>query len=155
MPVFRSAAEQGTDSRLNEAPVERKDFVSSSPWQKSISSVPSEAVTLGVESKRFLCEPPPEMDFCHRSLGHAVFHSSDWVLLRNTLGLSTREFQIAQCVFDDEKQETIAWRLGISLGTVNTYMQRLYTKLGVRSRPQLIVRVIAAYLTCPSISTRR
>ena len=84
--------------------------------------------------------------------GHGVLPPSDWLLLRDTLSLSARELQIVQYVFEDEKQEAIAWRLGISPGTVNTYMQRLYAKLEVRSRPQLIVRVIAAYLLLTPVS---
>jgi len=85
-------------------------------------------------------------------LGRGVFPQGDWLVLGNTLGLSPRELQIVQSVFEDEKQEAIAWRLGISPSTVNTYMQRLYAKLEVRSRPQLIVRVIAAYLLLTSVS---
>jgi DNA-binding CsgD family transcriptional regulator len=135
------------ETRIGE-PVERRNIMSST-WQKSI---PSEAGSLGGESKGFLREPPPEKNFCHGSLGHGVFPPSDWLLLRNTLGLSVRELQIAQSVFADEKQEAIAWRLGISPGTVNTYMQRLFAKLEVRSRPQLTVRVIAAYLLLTSVS---
>jgi len=109
-------------------------------------------VSFGLEAKEPLAEPPSEKNFCHGRLGHGVFPPGDWLLLRNTLGLSARELQVVQCVFEDEKQEAIAWRLGISPGTVNTYMQRLFAKLDVRSRPQLIVRVIAAYLVLTPVS---
>jgi DNA-binding NarL/FixJ family response regulator len=58
--------------------------------------------------------------------------------------------QIVQGVFEDRKEESIAYELGISPHTVNTYFQRLYAKLRVSSRPQLILRVIAEYLTMSS-----
>jgi DNA-binding CsgD family transcriptional regulator len=63
------------------------------------------------------------------------------------LRLSAREVQMVQGIFDDQKEANIAFTLAISPHTVNTYLQRLYAKLHVSSRPQLIVRVIAEYLT--------
>ncbi len=63
---------------------------------------------------------------------------------RQILKLSSREVQIVQHVFDDRNQQSIAFELGISPHTLNTYFQRLYSKLAVSSRPQLIIRVMAA-----------
>ena len=60
--------------------------------------------------------------------------------------LSEREFQIVQGVFDDKKEVEIAQQLQISAHTVHTYLGRLYRKLGVSSRAQLIVRVFAEYV---------
>ena len=81
-----------------------------------------------------------------RNLGSSLLPASAWPYLSNTLRLSPREIQIVQGVFEDQKEESIAYELGISPHTVNTYFQRLYTKLHVSSRPQLILRVIAEYL---------
>ena len=72
---------------------------------------------------------------------------SAWPRLGMALRLSPRELQIVQGVFDDRKEESIAHGLRISPHTLNTYFQRLYGKLGVSSRPRLIVRVMAEYLT--------
>jgi hypothetical protein len=58
--------------------------------------------------------------------------------------------QIVQRVFEDQKEESIAYDLGISRHTVNTYFGRLYRKLRVSSRTQLIVHVIAEYLALAS-----
>jgi DNA-binding CsgD family transcriptional regulator len=79
--------------------------------------------------------------------GLPLFPSSAWPRLGMALRLSPREMQIVQGVFEDRKEESIAYELGISPHTVNTYFQRLYTKLRVSSRPQLMVRVMAEYLT--------
>ncbi len=79
--------------------------------------------------------------------GLSLFPLSAWPRLGMALRLSPREIQIVQGVFEDRKEESIAYELGISPHTVNTYFQRLYTKLRVSSRPQLMVRVMAEYLT--------
>ncbi len=75
-----------------------------------------------------------------------VIPSSAWNSLRISLQLSQREVEIVQLVFADEKDGNIAGSLGISRHTVDTYLRRLYAKLRVSSRPQLILRVVAEYL---------
>jgi DNA-binding NarL/FixJ family response regulator len=78
-----------------------------------------------------------------------------WTRLRDSLRLSDRELQIVQGIFEDEKQESIAFNLGISPHSVNTYIQRIYSKLNIGSRPQLILRVMSEYLasvaTCEQV----
>jgi DNA-binding NarL/FixJ family response regulator len=77
----------------------------------------------------------------------AVFPESAWQGMQGALRLSNRELQIVQGVFRDEKEECIAYDLGISPHTVNTYFQRLYSKLHVSSRTQLILLIVSEYLT--------
>lgn len=72
--------------------------------------------------------------------------SGIWPGLAEQLRLSPRELQVVKGVFRDDKEESIAADLGISPHTVSTYLQRIYTKLRVGSRVQLIVRVIGEYL---------
>lgn len=78
--------------------------------------------------------------------GSALLPCEVWRRLRDSLKLSDRELQIVQGIFEDQKQECIAHNLGISPHSVNTYIQRVYTKLHIGSRPQLIVRVVSEYL---------
>lgn len=80
-----------------------------------------------------------------QSLGRDMFPDRIWRELAASLRLSGREFEIVQGVFDDRKEMSIASLAGISPHTVNTYLQRLYRKLEVSSRPQLILRVVAEY----------
>ncbi len=80
------------------------------------------------------------------TIGRHVFPEPIWQQLASSLRLSGREFEIVQGVFDDRKELSIASLAGISPHTVNTYLQRLYRKLQVRSRPQLILRVMEEYL---------
>lgn len=78
--------------------------------------------------------------------GRHMLRPHDWERIRLSLRLSVREIQITQYIFDDEKTECIATELGISVHTVNTYLQRLYFKLSVCSRPRLILRVLKNHL---------
>jgi DNA-binding CsgD family transcriptional regulator len=81
--------------------------------------------------------------------GSSLISPAAWTRVGDVLRLSPREMQIVQRIFEDEKEETIAFHLSISPHTVNTYVQRLYRKLSVFSRPQLILTVIAEYLALP------
>ena len=80
------------------------------------------------------------------SAGPPLLSSGIWPGLAEALRLSPREVQVVKAVFQDHKEESIAADLGISPHTVSTYLQRIYAKLRVGSRPQLIVRVVAEYL---------
>jgi DNA-binding CsgD family transcriptional regulator len=82
--------------------------------------------------------------------GASLISNDTWPRIRVALGLSPRELQVIQGVFQDDKEESIANDLGISRHTVNTYLQRLYTKLRVSSRSQLIIRVVDQYLITSS-----
>jgi DNA-binding CsgD family transcriptional regulator len=63
----------------------------------------------------------------------------EWEMLSNALRLSPRELQLMQGVFEEMKDRAIASRLGISTHTVRTHFERLFRKLGVRSRAGVLV----------------
>lgn len=75
-----------------------------------------------------------------------ILAPEQWIQIRSALKLSLRELEITQHIFDDNKTEYIAFELGISIHTVNTYLQRLYVKLNVRSRSQLVLRILKTYI---------
>jgi DNA-binding CsgD family transcriptional regulator len=75
-----------------------------------------------------------------------ILGPKDWQRIRGSLKLSGREIQITQHIFDDAKAECIAADLGISVHTVNTYLQRLYLKLDIRSRSQLVLCVLRNHI---------
>ena len=77
-----------------------------------------------------------------------------WYQLSRALLLSPREVQIVQRVFEDMRDEMIAVELKLSPHTVSTYFRRLYAKLHVSSRPQLILRVMAEYLAISNSGTQ-
>lgn len=69
-----------------------------------------------------------------------------WGEVGRSLRLSGRELEIARSVFADCKELAIAGGLGISPHTVRTHMERIYRKLGVGSRVELVVRVVDEFL---------
>ena len=82
-------------------------------------------------------------DICGRS----ILSRAQWRAIGEALQLSARELQIVQCVFDGASEVSIATELGISAHTVHAYVRRLYHKLGICDRCELVVRVFAAYIT--------
>jgi DNA-binding NarL/FixJ family response regulator len=85
-----------------------------------------------------------------RPLGRSVFSEDAWQRVTSVLALSARESEILQAVFEDQKECCIAANLGISSHTVHTHLERIYRKLHVSSRVELVVRVFAEYLSKPS-----
>lgn len=69
-----------------------------------------------------------------------------WFEIGRSLGLSRRQLQIVHFVFDDLTEHAIAADLGISAHTVHTHLERLYHKLGVRDRPQLVLRILDEFI---------
>ena len=81
--------------------------------------------------------------------GQGVFVPSEWRSLAAGLGLSPRECGIVRGVFDGASEKDIAERLGLSPHTVHTYLWRIYRKLHVQSREELLVRVFAEFRALP------
>ena len=79
-------------------------------------------------------------------LGRAVLSDQQWRSLARSLHLSGREIEVLRCVFDDQTEAGMALELGISCHTVHTHLERLYRKLGVRSRCAAVVRVFGEHL---------
>jgi len=77
--------------------------------------------------------------------GQGVFAPREWRSLAATLGLSPREVGIVRAVFDGASERIIAEQLGLSPHTVHTYIWRIYRKLQVQSREELLVRVFAEF----------
>jgi DNA-binding NarL/FixJ family response regulator len=74
-----------------------------------------------------------------------LIDSAGWDALQSALGLSRREIEVAQHVFACEKMSTTAQRLHLSLGTVKTYMQRIYAKLNVDDQRSLLLTILCTH----------
>lgn len=85
----------------------------------------------------------------------ALLSPQAWGQIAGTLGLSPRELDIARHIFSDQTEAAIALALSISAHTVRTHTERLYRKLHVRSRVELVVRIVDEFLrlTADSAST--
>jgi DNA-binding CsgD family transcriptional regulator len=75
-----------------------------------------------------------------------LLHSEDWVELTRALRLSAREAEVLRYMFMDERTSAIAVALQLSPGTVHTYRERLFRKVGVHSCAQMIALAFATYL---------
>jgi len=77
--------------------------------------------------------------------GQSVFAPREWRSLAAALGLSPREAGVVRAVFDGASERRIAEELGLSPHTVHTYIWRIYRKLQVQNREELLVRVFAEF----------
>ena len=80
-----------------------------------------------------------------KGLGQDVFEPREWRSLGKALGLSPRESGIVRAVFDGASEKCIAEQLGLSPHTVHTYLWRIYRKLQINNRQELMVRVFAEF----------
>jgi len=78
--------------------------------------------------------------------GCAVIPYNAWPHLAEALRLSDRELQVVQGVFSDKDQDAIAQSLGVPSLHVYRILQRIYVKLHIGSRAELVVRLMAEYL---------
>ena len=76
----------------------------------------------------------------------SIFLSKEWDELGCDLKLSPRALQLVRGIFDDKTEEGIAYDLRISVHTVHSYLIRIYQRLGVCSREQLLVYIFGRYL---------
>lgn len=82
-----------------------------------------------------------------------VFTKTEWVNLTNHLGLSPKQAEIARQLLEGSSDKQIAQKLDIAIPTVRTYMGRMFVKLDVQDRNELIVNIFRQFRTgckgCP------
>ncbi len=76
----------------------------------------------------------------------ALLDSVQWPGVGEYLGLSSRELELVQHIFDGKKFTAIARDMGLALGTVKTYSQRIHRKLQVCDQSELILAVVSAHM---------
>ncbi len=76
------------------------------------------------------------------TLGELVTEA-EWISVRESLGLSARQAQVVEGLLQAKGDKQIAEDIGISVATVRTYLDRLFQKLGVDDRVELVVYVFA------------
>ncbi len=74
-----------------------------------------------------------------------VFTKTEWVNLSDHLGLSPKQAEIARQLFGGSSDKQIAQELGIAVSTVRTYMSRMFVKLDVQDRNELIVNIFRQF----------
>ena len=78
-----------------------------------------------------------------------------WQSIVRSLGLSDREAQVAGLILGDGSCETaMAASLSISPHTVHTHLERIYRKLRVSSRSQVVSRIFQLYVNQEAAATQ-
>jgi len=81
--------------------------------------------------------------FSRRKLrGAAILSDHAWLEIGRTLDITKRGLQIVQAVFDNQHEADIAKRFKLSPHTVHMHMNRLFKKLNVTSRTELVLRIV-------------
>ena len=79
-------------------------------------------------------------------IGAALLSDVAWSEIARSLKLSARELETVPGVFDNLKEDAIAGNLGVSEHTIHTHLHRLFSKLRVTTRTQMVVRIMQELL---------
>lgn len=81
--------------------------------------------------------------------------TKSWARLAAALDLSPRQLEITQCIFDGLSEPAIGRLLGVTASTVHTHLDRLYRKLHVHGRCELVVAIFIHYLSLVGVDSGR
>jgi DNA-binding CsgD family transcriptional regulator len=74
--------------------------------------------------------------------GASLLSDHAWHEIARTLDIPKRELQIVQSVFDNLHEVEIAKHFKLSPHTVHMHLNRLFKKLNVTSRTELVLRIV-------------
>ena len=77
-----------------------------------------------------------------RPKGLQLPDDAQWLCIREDLSLSLRELEVVRHIFEGRTLSEVASAMRLALGTVKTYSQRVYRKLGVSNQRELILAVL-------------
>lgn len=66
----------------------------------------------------------------------------DWNRVATIYGLAPREVEVARLLFDGFQRRAMAGKLGLSIHTIDTYLRRLYRKVGHHRRDRVILEIL-------------
>jgi len=93
-----------------------------------------------------MAAPPPAGGVSGLAHGRGLLSHEEWQQAREVLGLSPRELELVQHIFDGNKLVAIARDMNLSLATVKTYSQRIHQKMHVTDQRELALAVVSAGL---------
>ena len=79
--------------------------------------------------------------------GASLLTDHAWHEIGHTLEITRRELQIVQSVFDNLPEAGIAKKFKLSPHTVHMHLNRLFKKLNVTSRTELVLRIVEQLVT--------
>lgn len=74
-----------------------------------------------------------------------IFTEEEWSFLVEELALSPRQAEITELLFEGMTDKQIANQLNLALPTIRTHFARLYSKLQVQDRVELILHVFSEF----------
>ena len=77
---------------------------------------------------------------------HTLISPTSWLAIAGTFGFVDVELAVLQHIFDGYGEPAIARRSRRSRHTVHSHLRAIHAKVGVKSRTELFVRIIAEYL---------
>ncbi len=77
-----------------------------------------------------------------RNVGAELLAREAWAAIAEALGLSGREVQISRGIFENATEPAIAANLQMSQHTVHEHLKRLFQKLDVTTRIELVILII-------------
>ena len=86
-------------------------------------------------------------DIKSRLLGSDMLSDRVWSEIARSLNLSARELQITRGIFDNLTERAIAANLRISENTVHSHLNRLFKKIRITTRVQVVLRIMDELLS--------
>jgi len=74
-----------------------------------------------------------------------IFTKNEWDALTRQLGVSPQQGEIARLLLEGSSDKQISRRLGIAVPTVRTYLSRMFSKLDVQDRNELVVMMLRKF----------
>ena len=91
-------------------------------------------------------EEGPSLNREDRTIDQPLLTARDWRLIGDAFGLSMREVQVSQHIMEGKHLSETAAELGLGLGTIKTYVQRIYRKLEISNQRELAMKIMSAHM---------
>ena len=79
------------------------------------------------------------------AMARRMFSPQEWIELKSDLSLPARQADVVEQLLLGRSDKQIARELGMSVPTVRTHLCRLFSRLGVEDRCELIVHIYARF----------
>ena len=76
---------------------------------------------------------------------HSIFSEQEWTVLARELKLAPRQEAIARLILEGKPDKQIAQDLKLAVPTIRTHLTRLYRRLGITDRAELLTFIFAHF----------
>lgn len=93
--------------------------------------------------KNSVSENTGKDNFQHKPQKVILINGKQWLYLQNRYSLTPRERQIAEFICQGIRNNDIARKLGIKVGTTKTHIRNIYRKVQVKSKIAMLLKFVA------------